>query len=66
MKQSNIYLFLKKEGKKEYQGELLDLDNDEFRLLWELWTDTCHMNKTIHTLTAVAIIIELSRRGAGR
>jgi len=26
----------------------------------------CHMNKTIHTLTTITIIIELSGRGAGR
>jgi len=25
----------------------------------------CHMNKTLHTLTVIAIMIELSRRGAG-
>ena len=36
-------------------------------LVWECGTlGVCHMNKTIHTLTVIAIMIELSGRGAGR
>ena len=35
-------------------------------LVWECRTlGVCHMNKTIHKLTVIAIIIELSGRGAG-
>jgi len=34
---------------------------------WRVYTplEVCHMNKTIYTLTVIAIMIELSRRGAG-